>query len=143
MNRKHLAIALRVLLCLIATAVFVSAQEKTPEETKPAKNEAPAPRAKDGKKLLTALDLMKINAVSAPRISPDGTRVAYTVSETKMEKDKEWKNVTQVWIVPINGGKSRQYTRADKSATAPEWSPDGSMFAFLADRERMASARFG
>ncbi len=136
MNRKHLAIALRVLLCLIATAVFVPAQEKTPEETKPAKNEAPAPRAKDGKKLLTALDLMKINAVSAPRISPGGTRVAYTVSETKMEKDKEWKNVTQVWVVAINGGKARQYTRGDKSATAPEWSPDGNIIAFLADREK-------
>src|SRR5438876_1150225 len=136
MNRKRFAIALWVLLCLIATAVFVSAQEKTAEETKPAKNEAAPPRARDGKKLLTALDLMKINAVSAPRISPDGTRVAYTVSETKMEKDKEWKNVTEVWVVAITGGKPRQYTRGDKSATAPEWSPDGSMIAFLTDREK-------
>src|SRR5438876_432692 len=136
MNRKRFAIALWVLLCLIATAVFVSAQEKTAEETKPAKNEAAPPRARDGKKLLTALDLMKINAVSAPRISPDGTRVAYTVSETKMEKDKEWKNVTEVWVVAITGGKPRQYTRGDKSATAPEWSPDGSMITFLSEREK-------
>ncbi len=136
MNRKRFAIALWVLLCLIATAVFVSAQEKTAEEAKPAKNEAAPPRARDGNKLLTALDLMKINAVSAPRISPDGTRVAYTVSETKMEKDKEWKNVTEVWVVAITGGKPRQYTRGDKSATAPEWSPDGSMIAFLTDREK-------
>src|SRR5438128_11512839 len=136
MNRKRFAIALWILLCLIAMTTFVSAQEKTKDDSTSAKNEAPAPRTKDGKKLLTALDFMKINAVSAPRISPDGTRVAYTVSETKMEKDKEWKNVTEVWVVATTGGKPRQYTRGDKSATAPEWSPDGSMIAFLTDREK-------
>src|SRR2546422_9661785 len=127
MNRKRLAIAIWVLLCLIATAVFVSAQEKTAEETKPAKNEAAPPRARDGKKLLTALDLMKINSVSAPRISPDGTRVAYGGSETKMEKEKEWKNVTQVWVVPINGGEARQYTRGAQSGTPPHGSPHAKM----------------
>ncbi len=100
------------------------------------KGDAPAPRAKSGGKLLTALDLMKVNAVSSPRISPDGSRIAYTVSEIKMEKDKEWKSATQVWVVPISGGKTRQYTRGDKSATAPEWAPDGKMLAFLSDREK-------
>src|SRR5262249_41905566 len=114
MNTKRLAATLMVLLCLFAKPVLVSAQEQTSTDTKPVKNESPEPRAKDGKKLLTALDLLKINAVSAPRISPDGTRVAYTVSETKMEKDKEWKTVSQIWVVPITGGKAHQYTRGDK-----------------------------
>ena len=26
--------------------------------------------------------------------------MVYTVGEVKMEKDKEWKTVTQVWVVP-------------------------------------------
>src|SRR6058998_3726180 len=117
MNPKRLAAALLVLVCCVASTL-VRAQE----DKKPAAKEAPEPRAKDGKKLLTAMDLMKIAAVSSPRISPDGARVAYAVSEVKMEKEKEWKTVSQVWVVATTSGKSRQYTRGDKSATAPEWS---------------------
>src|SRR5258706_10861642 len=116
------------LLCSFMTAV--SAQPA------PANDEKSEPRSKDGRKLLTALDLMKIASVGNPRISADGKHVAYTVSETKMEKDKEWKNVTQVWVATIAGGRPQQYTRGDKSSTAPEWSPDGSMLAFLSDREK-------
>src|SRR6185436_4420037 len=82
------------------------------------------------------MDLMKIKSVGNPRISPDGARVAYTVGEVRMEKDKEWKTATQVWVVPAAGGAARQYTRGEKNASAPEWSPDGSMLAFLSDREK-------
>jgi dipeptidyl aminopeptidase/acylaminoacyl peptidase len=86
--------------------------------------------------LLTATDVLKIKAVGSPRISPDSSRVAYTVGEVRMEKDKEWKSGTQVWVVATNGGAARQFTRGEKSATAPEWSPDGAMLAFLSDREK-------
>src|SRR5216684_2105673 len=134
MKTKFLVTAFTIVLALAMTS---AAQDKSAStDKKPTKTEAPEPRAKDGKKLLTALDLQKIAGVSAPRISPDGSRVAYTVSETRMEKDKEWKAATQVWVVPVSGGKARQYTRGDKSASAPEWSPDGTMLAFLSDREK-------
>jgi len=135
MNPKRFSIMLALLVWLAVSATFAGAQP-APADSQPVRNDAPEPRTKDGRKLLTALDLMKIAVVGSPRISPDGTRVAYTVTETKMEKDKEWKNVTQVWVVPISGAKPQQYTRGDKSASAPEWSPDGTTLAFLSDREK-------
>src|SRR5437764_4874218 len=124
MNPKRFIVTLSILFCL--TAIAVNGQENSKPKTDP-----PTPHTKAGKKLLTAMDLMKIASVSAPRISPDGSRVAYTVSQVKMEKDKEWKTVTQIWVVAIKGEKPRQFTRGDKSSNAPEWSPDGKMLAFL------------
>ena len=128
MNPKRFITTLLILLSLATVAL---AQEDSNPKADP-----PPPRAKDGKKLLTAMDLLRINGVSNPRISPDGSRVVYTVSEIKMEKDKEWKQVTQLWVVPTGDGHARQFTRGDKSASQPEWSPDGSMIAFLCDREK-------
>ncbi len=89
--------------------------------------------ARDGKKLFGTTDALKVARVSSPRISPDGARVAYLVSETKMDKDKPWKAVEQLWVVPTAGPASaaRQYTRGDENISDIKWSPDSKLLGFL------------
>lgn len=93
-----------------------------------------APKSKDGKKLFGSAEVLKLARVSSPRISPDGTRVAYFVAENQMEKDT-WKSVTNLWVVPAAGPATaaRQFTRGEKSASNLAWSPDGRILAFTMD----------
>src|SRR6266849_484916 len=108
-------------------------------------------RSKDGKKLFGAEDMLRIARVSAPRISPDGARVAYLVSAvtTGKEGDAEkgggasGKFVSQLWVVPAAGpaNAARQFTRGEKSVTNARWSPDGKILAFTKEGSEEKDAK--
>jgi len=91
------------------------------------------------KRVPTIEDLMALKSVGGARISPDGTRVAYTVTETDMEQDAY---VTQIWLADVATGKSIQLTRGKKSSSGPAWSPDGRWLAFTSSRAEDKSQLF-
>ncbi len=75
--------------------------------------------------------ILSLERVASPEISPDGRFVAYTVRTTSWAENAY---ETQIWLADVESGRVRQLTRSKKSSLAPSWSPDGRTIAFVSDR---------
>ncbi|MEE1742484.1 S9 family peptidase [Streptomyces sp. BE147] len=76
---------------------------------------------------LTIEDLYRFEIPSDPSLSPDGDRVAYTLTTQDAANDRAH---SSIWEVRAAGGPARRLTRGPAD-TAPRWSPDGTQLAFL------------
>lgn len=76
-------------------------------------------------------DLYKLELIYDTRLSPDGQHVVYAVQRVDPKNEKKY---TNLWVVPTEGGKPRQFTYGDHYDGQPRWSPDGSQIAFLSNR---------
>jgi dipeptidyl aminopeptidase/acylaminoacyl peptidase len=86
---------------------------------------------------VTVDDVLELKGVASPMVSPDGTRVLYTVRAWEVASEKEpnqRESRTRLWIVPVAGGPARQITFGQRGDSQPQWSPDGRFISFLSAR---------
>ena len=76
-------------------------------------------------------DMLAMDRVSDPRVSPDGTSVAFVVRVTDLEANRGRQDV---WLAPTTGGKARRLTSHEENDTQPRWVPDGKSLHFLSTR---------
>ncbi|WP_426342428.1 prolyl oligopeptidase family serine peptidase [Pseudoduganella sp. S-14] len=96
-----------------------------------ATNAVAAPRG------LTIEDLASMDRVGSPVLSPDASRVVYTVRATNMEKNR---GITQLWMIDLKAAKPApvQLTQNDASSSQPQWSTSGDALYFVSGRSGSA-----
>ena len=83
---------------------------------------------------ITVHDLVRLERISDPQLSPDGARLAYTQRSTDYEANK---GVTQICLLDITSGQRRVLTTSG-SNSSPRWSGDGTQLYFSSTRSGSA-----
>ncbi len=77
-------------------------------------------------------DLVMMDRVSDPSLSPDGRQIAFSVRETDYDANK---GRNSIWLAPAGGGAPKRLTDANLGAAGARWSADGSSLYFLAPKD--------
>ncbi len=78
-----------------------------------------------------AEDLVTMQRLSDPRVSPDGSRVVYVLRSTDLEANR---GRTDLWMVSRDGGEPVRLTTHPAGDGSPRWAPDGQSIYFLSSR---------
>ena len=76
-------------------------------------------------------DLLAMDRISDPQVSPDGRWVVFVVRRTDLDANR---GRNDLWLVSMDGTDLRQLTSQPLSDTNPRWGPDSRTIWFLSDR---------
>ncbi len=80
-------------------------------------------------------DMLAMDRVSDPRVSPDGMQVAFGVRATDLEANR---SRPDLYLAATDGSGVRRLTTDEASDTQPRWSPDGRSLYFVSTRSGSA-----
>src|SRR5947207_2613203 len=83
------------------------------------------------KRAFTITDLYKVKSIADPQFSPDGKKIAFTVTESFLA---EGKTNAEVYIADADGSNPKNVTNNAASDNHPRWSPDGKRLMFVSSR---------
>ena len=76
-------------------------------------------------------DMVNLDRVSEPLLSPDGKSVLYALRETDFAANK---GLTGLWVQSLNGGGPLRLTPKGESVNSGGWSQDGSRVLYLSSK---------
>ncbi len=80
-------------------------------------------------------DMLAMDRVSDPQVSPDGRWVAFVIRTTDMEANR---GRTDIWLIRAAGGEPRRLTSHPASDSNPRWASDGGSLWFVSSRSGSA-----
>ena len=84
-----------------------------------------------GRHPMTLDDMLAMKRIASPALSPDGRRIVFTVTTPDRELNK---NLSDLWLMSVDGTGLRQLTTHAAADHSPVWSPDGKWIAFESTR---------
>ncbi|MEJ0057107.1 MAG: hypothetical protein WDN75_16490 [Bacteroidota bacterium] len=85
-----------------------------------------------GKRKIGPGDVYRLQTISDPQVSPEGSWISYVLTSVDSAKDKR---NSDVWMVSWDGQQSIQLTNSADGESSPRWSPDGKFLSFVSSRQ--------
>jgi len=80
-------------------------------------------------------DMLAMDRISDPQVSPDGKWVVFVVRETDLEANRRR---TDLWLVHTDGTNLRRLTSHPDADSNPRWAPDSMSIFFISSRSELS-----